>query len=401
MMGAAMARIGDRSLFPRLEPRAYLNHAAISPPSEAVVAVVDAVVSDYASLGVGAHLRWHEQRQRLRQKLAALIGASAESIGFAANTTRGVTDVALCFPWERGDRLLLVEGEFPANVTPWQRAAELFGLEVGWLPPLTDRSEGWLARLDRELEVPRSRLVAVSAVEFQTGMTMPLAEIGARCASHGAELFVDAIQACGVVPIDVGAARIDYLSCGSHKWLMGTEGAAFVYIAPSRVAAMRPHVAGWLSHDQALSFLFEGPGHLRYDRPIRQRADFIEGGMANTIGLAALEASLDLLLDLGIETIADHVQRYHDALEPLLAALGLTSLRSREPGRRSGILSFDPPPSVDVVALHHAIDPKRVSCATPDGKLRFSPHWPNALDEVPLVATEVAAALKRVAGDRA
>jgi selenocysteine lyase/cysteine desulfurase len=389
--------LGDRSLFPNLVTRAYLDHAAISPLSEPVRRAAHQVVDSFAERGVGAQLEWMEQQGRLRQKLASLIGAEPDSIAFVANTTRGVTDIALCIPWRAGDRVLLFKGEFPANVTPWQRAAELFGLEVIWLPcpSAHDEEAVWLDRVAHTLETSAPRVMAVSAVQFQTGLRMPLAALGGLCGRYGTELFVDAIQACGVVPIDVRRERIDYLACGSHKWLMGLEGVAFLYVAPERAGALVPRVAGWLSHDDALAFLFEGPGRLRYDRPIRRRADFVEGGMPNTTALAALEAAVDLLLQIGIENIRAHVGRYLDALEPELTGLGLSSCRARELARRSGIASFAAPADIDVIALHRAIDRRIVSCTTPDGLLRFSPHWPNALEEVPLVVAEIAAALER------
>src|SRR5262249_23746453 len=164
----------------------------------------------------------------------------------------------------------LFEGEFPANVTPWQRAAELFGLSIAWIPlsAFAASEEEGLALLTRELE-RGVRLVAVSAGEFQTGLRMPVEAMAALCHAAGAEIFVDAVQCCGAVPLDAGAAGIDYLASGSHKWLMGLEGAGFLYVSPDRVDALRPNVAGWLSHEDPLDFLFRGPGLLRYDRPIK------------------------------------------------------------------------------------------------------------------------------------
>ncbi len=106
------------------------------------------------------------------------------------------------------------------------------------------------------------RLVAVSAVQFQTGLSMPLAEIGALCRAHGAELCVDAVQAVGVVPMDVEALGLDYLACGAHKWLLGLEATGFLYVRRERQPSLRPALAGWLSHEDAVSFLLEGPGKL-------------------------------------------------------------------------------------------------------------------------------------------
>lgn len=377
------ARLGDRDLFPLLEAMIYLNHAGISPASVAIRVAVKALLADYERLGAQAFVPWHAQRARLKEKLAGLIGAKADDLALTGSTTRGVVDVALCFPWRRGDRVIVFEGEFPANVTPWQRAAVMFDLDVVSLP-LADYAESdgpGLARLEAEL-ARGIRLVAVSAVQFQTGLRMPLGAMSALAHARGAEIFVDGVQACGVVPIDVAALGVDYLACGSHKWLMGLEGAGLLYVSPARAPSLRQNIAGWMSHEDGLSFLFEGPGHLRYDRPIRERPDFLEIGNLSAASFAALEASLDRILEIGVPEIHAHVNRYHDALEPGLIERGFRSLRAAEPERRSGILGVIPPDGVSVVALYQALGARGIACAIPDGVLRFAPHWPNNVDEV-------------------
>jgi selenocysteine lyase/cysteine desulfurase len=194
------------------------------------------------------------------------------------------------------------------------------------------------------------------------------------------------------VPLDVRTAAIDYLSVGGHKWMMGCEGLGFLYVRPERLAELRPRVAGWLSHEDGLRFLLEGSGHLRYDRPIRRTADFVEGGAANTVGCAALEAALALIAQLGPDKIFAHVQAYLDLLEAGLIARGFVSLRSRDPAARSCILSVLPPNPGDVLGLQRELAEGGVACSTPDGLLRFAPHWPNHIDEVPLVLAAVDAA---------
>lgn len=391
--------LGDRTLFPALDSRAYLNHAAISPPSSRVQAAVATLVNDYAAKGLGALHRWLDQRENLRNQLATLIGSSPEEIGYVANTTAGVRAAALCIPWQAGDRVVLLEGEFPANITPWQQAAAQHELQLAWLDAndFHGASGTGLEKLEVELRAG-ARLVAVSAVQFQTGLHMPLVEIGELCRRYGAELFVDAIQACGAVPIDVEAAQIDYLSCGSHKWLMGLEGVAFLYVRQQAAEKLRPVVAGWLSHEDGLRFLFEGKGHLRYDRPVRRRADLVEGGAAPGALLAALEAGLEPIAALGVANVFEHLQAYLEPLERGLVDRGFTSLRSPVASQRSGILSVDPPSDIDLLRLHEALGERNIHVSTPDGRLRFAPHWPNAHAEVPVVldaVDEVMADLRR------
>lgn len=392
------SRLGDRAGFPRLAARSYLAHCAISPVSDAVQAAVDAVMDAYARDGVRTVGRWLAQRNELRAALARLIGAGSDDIGLVASTTLGVIDVAHAIPWRAGDRVVVFAGEFPTNVTPWRQAAATFGLQVETLP-LTgfglpgDPDGDGLARLEATLR-RGARLVAVSGVQFQTGLAMPLAEMARLCHAHGAELFVDAIQAVGVVPLDVAALGVDYLACGSHKWLMGTEGCGFVYVAPSRAPALVPRLAGWLSHEDPVGFLFGGP--VDYDRPFRARADVFEVGAANVAGFAALGAAIAPLAEIGVDAIFGHVQAWHDAIEPRLVDRGFRSLRSLRDDRRSGILSVRPPPGVDPQALVAALGTRGVTVSAPEGCVRLAPHWPNALDEVDVVTETVDAALAAV-----
>jgi selenocysteine lyase/cysteine desulfurase len=387
------ARLGDRSLFPRLEPRAYLNHAGVSPPSEPVRLAAHAAVDDFARRGGAAVGAAVEARRRLRGRVAELLGARPDDVALTSNTTAGIQAVALDFPWRPGDRVVLLDGEFPANVTPWQQAAATFGLEIAWVPVaafLRSTDEG-LACLEAELR-RGARLVAVSAVQFRSGLRMPVAAMAARCAAAGAEIFVDAVQAAGCVPIDVRG--VDYLAAGAHKWLMGILGAGFLYVRPGRAEALVPRTAGWLSHEDPVRFLVEGPGQVRYDRPIRRRADLVEAGGLPEASLAALLASLEILLGLGVPSIERHVEGYLDALEPGLVARGFRSLRAPQPARRSGILAVEPPPGTSTARISAGLAERGVACATPDGALRFSPHWPNAVEEVPEVLEAVDGALR-------
>ncbi len=388
------ARLGDRRLFPDLAVPVYVNHAAISPPSLAVRAAVQAVTDDYAALGSRAFLPWIGQRERLRGRLARLFGGGAEGWVLSPGTTRGLLDVATCLRWQPKDRILLFSGEFPANITPWQRAAQTWKLGIDTLPltGFDDGSGAGLSRVERALQAGNLRLVAVSAVQFQTGLRMPLAELGQLCRRHGALLCVDGIQAAGAVPIDVDASGIDFFAAGTHKWAMGMDGAGFLYISPRGLAALSPRIAGWLSHEEGLRFLFEGEGHLRTDRPIRARADFLEVGAWNTMGFAALEAGLSLIESIGIPAIHAHVNGILDAIEAPLLAAGFISARARDANARSCTLSLKPPPGIDITQVEGRMWDRGVAASIPDGWLRISPHWPNGLDQVPQILDAVLAA---------
>jgi len=386
-------KLGDRSLFPSLEGAAYLAHAAISPLSEPVCARIADVTRDYSRGGMAGFLRWAPRLREVRRDLASLISAEPDEIAFVANTTQGVIDVAFGVPWREGDRVVLFEGEFPANVTPWQRAAEEFRLDLIWLPlsPFHRSAGEGLAELERALE-RGVRVVAVSAVQYKTGLRMPLAEMAALCHEYDAEIFVDAIQALGATPVDVSWG-IDYLSSGSHKHLMGAEGAGFLYVADRCAASLRPRLAGWLGHEDPVAFLTGDEPQLRYDNPLKLGAQALEIGTSNVMGLAGLGVSLELLSRLGVPAIHSHVQVYLDRLEIGLAERGFESRRSNDPSLRSTLLAVAVPSDVRLSKLAAALRDRGVICNTPDGLMRFAPHWPNSHDEVPVVLDAVDEAL--------
>jgi selenocysteine lyase/cysteine desulfurase len=363
--------------------KSYLAYAAVAPPSERIRRAIDETLDLYSERGPSAFHVLVAQRERLRQNLARLLGTRAERLAFVSSTTLGISDLALCMPWKRGERVLLFEGEFPANVTPWQRAAELFGLETRFLSVADAGAdpEAFLRRFELALR-EGVRLVAVSAVQFQTGLRMPLAGMAALCREHGAELAVDAIQACGVIPLDVEALDLDYLVCGAHKWMLGVEGAGFVYAREGCARALVPRTAGWLSHERPLGFLLGDPGELRPDRAIRADIQFLEKSSMSSLGLAALAASVEHLLEQTPAKIFAHVSRYLDVLEAGLAARGLTLLRSPLPACRSAILSFVPPTGVGALAIATGLAARGVTASTPDGLVRFAPHYQNSVNEI-------------------
>jgi selenocysteine lyase/cysteine desulfurase len=294
--------------------------------------------------------------------------------------------------------VVLFDGEFPANVTPWQRAAEEFGLELCWLSlDAFHRSvlQGLTALesiLDRGV-----RVVAVSAVQYKTGLRMPLEEMAALCHVYGAEIFVDAIQGLGATPLDVSWG-IDYLSSGSHKHLMGPEGAGFLYVAERCSGTLEPRLAGWLGHENSVAFLMGDEPRLRYDNPLQRGAPALEIGTSNVIGLAGLGASLELLAQLSVPAIHSHVNAYLDALEAGLITRGFHSRRANAPELRSTLLSMAVPGDVRLSKLAAALRERGVVCNTPDGLMRFAPHWPNAHDEVPEVLDAVDEALAELRG---
>ncbi|MEM6954776.1 MAG: aminotransferase class V-fold PLP-dependent enzyme [Myxococcota bacterium] len=371
---AARATFGDRTLFPAFADGAFFNHAAISVPSSAVREQVSAFLEDYTHGGVRGFKAWLPQKARFKEKLAAFVGAHATDLAFVNNTTTGISNIALSYPWKAGDRILLFRGDFPANVTPWQQAARAFGAEIVWsdVDAFHESYDAGMAAFRVALKQHRPRLVATSFVRFQTGLRLPVHAMAHACHAADAEIFVDGIQGIGAVPFEVG--ELDYVAWGGHKWMMGLEGLGYLYVSPKRMAALIPRVAGWLSHESALDFLFLGEGHLKHDLPIRKEASAFELGASAGICAAGSEAALDLIQQLDAHALFDHLQSINDALEAAALTAGLTSERHADPRLRSGSLCLrtSAAPVADIAA---AFDAEGIRITTPDGRLRLSPHW--------------------------
>lgn len=382
------AELGDRGLFPDLRVVAYLNHAAISPLSRPAREAAERAIADSAREGSVAFAERLLERQQLRADLARLMGAHTGEIALVPSTLYGLAALATSLPWRRGARVIVFEGEYPTNVSVWQRACLQHGLTLVMLP-VADfaRPEGPdLGALERELRHGDVQLCAASAVQFQTGLHMPLQRMAALCHAHGAQLAVDAVQALGSVPFDVKALDVDYAAAGSHKWLMGSDGAGVLYIKAEHLPQLTPAFTGAFSHMDA-ELMFAQPGQLRYDRPLLREARLFEGGMLSSISLSTLSASVPILLSLGIARIHEHVNAYIDALEAGLVTRSFRSLRMPDRARRSCTLGVLMPPTAAFAAsrLAHELTIRGVVCSSPDGVLRFAPHFANGLHEVPQV----------------
>jgi selenocysteine lyase/cysteine desulfurase len=371
--------MGDPTLFPDLTVPAYLNHAAVGPLARPTLVALQTAAAAQATHGLGAFPGWLAGLEEARAAAAALVGGRADQVALVHSTGEAITAVALGLDWRPRDRVVLLRGEFPTNILPWLRAAELFNLDVVWLDAADFHGPSGRG-LQAAAEALRggARLVAVSAVQFQTGLRMPLRELADLAHATGAELAVDAIQALGAV--DMASTGADWIAAGGHKWLMAPAGTGLLWGSDAAWGRYQPRLAGWLSVAHAFDLLSGPPGLLRYDKaPLRGPAS-VEGSNRNHPGFTALAAALRLA-GTPSATFA-HVQPLLDRVEDHLLARGWRSERSPVLTQRSCILAATPPAGVDLAATVRALADAGVSVTTPDGRLRVSPSWPSTHADV-------------------
>lgn len=351
--------------FPILKQGLYANHAAMAPWPIVATRAVKEFAEENSLHGPKKYARWLLRESCLRQNLARLINAvSADDIALLKNTTEGICTVANGIDWQAGDNLLLPKGEFPSNRLPWL-ALQRLGVEIREVDIRAnlEPEQALLARMDK-----RTRLLAVSAVQWNDGLRLRLQTLGAACRQNDILFFVDAIQQLGAIQLDVEACGIDFLAADGHKWLLAPEGIAVFYCREGIRDQLRLTQHGWRMLDDPYKFN-------RDDWEPSKTAVRFEAGSPNILGQTALHASVALLQDVGMQHVENYISANSLALSDGLSLMpGLELLRSFDPLRVSGIVSFKVP-SMNLARLHKELTDRQLVCAIRGDAIRLSPHF--------------------------
>jgi selenocysteine lyase/cysteine desulfurase len=366
-----------RAEFPSAARLVHMNHAGISPLPRRVAAAIRTFADEATLLDGAVYKAWERRAQSVRAAAARLVGATADEIAFVRNTSEGLSLVASGLPWQAGDNVVAVADEFPSNVYPWFGLRRL-GVETRLLarPHLRFSAGDVAAVIDA-----RTRVVAVSAVDWQSGFRADLAALGELCHACGVVFVVDGIQAVGALQTDVAACGIDVLAAGGHKWLLAPEGCGLLFVSERVVERIHPVLLGWNSVTNAGSYL---PYHFE----LRRDAARLEPGSAPHLGILALGAALDLLLEVGRAAIEARVLEITDQLAEGLRRIGATILSPRSGPERSAILTFA---LGDAADLCRALLDAGIIVRQRLGGIRLAPHFYNDADDVARVLDAVAA----------
>lgn len=361
-----------RNEFPIADQYAYLNHAAHSPLPLAVARRMLEVLRYRQTRSV--QMEDEEALQgEYRQAAAGLINASPEEIAFVHSTSEGLNIAAQGLPLAEGDEVLLCDMEFPSNVYPWLNLQRR-GVAVRILP---QRQGG----LDRDLLAEsvsgRTKVIAVSSVQFLTGHRTDLEAISAFCRQHGLILVVDAMQSLGVLSLDVRKTPIDILAAGASKWLLGPEGAGIFYARRELIEVMWPPFVGAIS-------VAGYRDYLNYELTPRPGAARYEIGTPNLPGLAGLSAAIGLLLEHGVDQIEARVLPLTQRLIDGLRSLNVEILSNLDPRHRSSIVTFA---VADAQEVHRRLTWEKIIISLrrdAEGRpyLRVSPHAYNSEEEI-------------------
>ncbi len=359
-----------RQEFPVVQNCTYLNHAAVGTLPARARDAVRAYVADFNEYAASHYRNWEAAIETTRSRSARLINATPEQIAFVKNTTEGLCFAANGIDWRSGDNVVLNDLEFPSNVFPWLNLTRN-GVETRMVKSV----EGRLS-VDSIAEMidARTRVVSISHVEYGNGFRNDIAAIGALCRERGVCFVVDAIQSLGQTPVDVAEMSIDILTADGHKWLLSPEGIGIFYCAPHMTERLRLYEVGWNS-------VADAGNYDAYDPTPAPTARRFECGSHKTLGIHALGASLDLLLEVGIETVQKRLRALTDLLVDALRDTGYRVLSPRGESEWSGIVTFNSTVH-ESEDLHRTLRSRQIIGARRGGGIRISPHFYNTEEEV-------------------
>lgn len=315
--------------FPLSAETLYFSHASISPLPQRTVTKVQWAAERLAE---NPMRHWitdgRPMFKAFGEQLAAYINAaSPDEVVPSFNTSFGVNSIAQALPLERGDNLVFCDLEFPSNAYPWM-SREREGIEIRKVPAVNGGMT--LETLAKAVD-ERTKLVAVSAVQFFSGHRSDLAALGAFCRERGIWFFVDAIQAIGHIKIDVQAMQIDMLAAGGQKSLMAPPGTGFLYVREAVAEQLIPRL---IFSDATRNWEF----WLDYDLTPLPGAARFHSSTPNLIGMFGLLESLSLINELGIEAIDQHTTALAAEAIERVAKLGYQPITPRE--EHSAIVTF-------------------------------------------------------------
>jgi selenocysteine lyase/cysteine desulfurase len=356
-----------KSFFQLDEHIIHLNHAAVAPWPVVTRDTIIEFAKENAAVGSQHYDKWLQTEHDLKQKLARLINARwTDEIALLKNTSEGLSLIAQGLSFEQGDNIVIPAEEFPSNKVVWQALTDE-GVECRMVE-IQDSDDPEQVLIDAMDE--RTRLLSCSSVQFARGLRLDLDRIGESCRANGTLFCVDAIQSLGAISFDVESCQADFVVADGHKWMCAPEGTALFFCRKEIQGRLSLRQHGWHMLKDAFDFT-------RSDAAIRvaDSAQRFECGSPNMMGIAALDASLGLLLDIGIDTIESGVIDNANYLFTELACRpDLRVLTKDSPDRFAGIVTFEKK-HADNTRLYQVLQESNVLCANRGGGIRFSPHF--------------------------
>ncbi len=324
-----------RNDFIGLDRRVFFNNASYAPLLKCVKTAIDDYLAKISNLDVGdAEAKVH--LDSIRSDAARLIGATPDEIAFSTNTSWGLNLAVLGLDWQPGDEILIPDNEFPSVPYPF-RVLEEQGVVIKYIP-----TPNGCFSFDEmvKLVTPRTRVLAISFVQYYNGYRNDLEQLGEFCRQRDIFFIVDAMQGLGACPLDVKKCQIDLLAAGGQKWLLSPLGSGFFYVSKTAKRPLRSFSTGWLGVDWKLVYTdLRHFGREPFDDARRYNL-----GTYPYIQLWGMAAALKYIVGVGVEKIFAHNSALIDRLFKFISSDDYYRVNgSTEQRHRSQIVSIGSP----------------------------------------------------------
>jgi selenocysteine lyase/cysteine desulfurase len=358
-----------RDEFPVARNKIFLAHAGDCPVPRRVADAI-ARYAEQSSSGDQEAIIYPAILDRGRQLASQLLTCQPEEVAFVGPTSLALSFVASGLKFRKTDNVLIYFDDYPSNVYPWMALAEQ-GVEVRLM---NTRGLGVIRPIDVLGQVDENtRLVALATCHFISGYRVDIHAIGRALRERNILFCLDAIQTLGAFPTTVES--VDFLAADAHKWLLGPCGAGLMYVRRELQEALNPPIYGWNN--------VRCPDFVAQEQiALRRGAQKYEAGTYNLLGLVGLLAAIELLLEVGVDNIANELLRKRAWLVSALQAKGCSVLNAHAPpGAAGGILSFLRP-GLDIAALHTKLLQAGIVTSLRTDRagqkyIRLSPHFYN------------------------
>lgn len=350
-----------RSEFPTLAEWTYLNTATFGQTPRCALEAATAHFARRNRLACTDFIGWFDDMDHIREQAAQLVHAQASDIAFVVNASTALSLLLGSLDWKTGDQIVTLEDEFPNH---YYYAADLRRKGVEFVETSLERFYDAIT--------PRTRVVAISTVNYSTGLRPPVAEISEFLRRRGILFYLDGTQSLGALQMDLSRVHVDLFSVDAYKWLLSPNGAGFMCVHPELRARLAPSVIGWRS-DRG----WREPDNLHHGAPeFKTEAEKYEGGMLPFTVLYAMGAVIGRMLEIGPEVIESRVMELTEKTRAVLREAGADLLSDHAPHYDSSIIAarFE---GRDPSALVRDLKARRVLVAARHGNLRVSPHFYN------------------------
>lgn len=359
-----------RGDFPDFAPTVYLDCAYQGPFPRAAIARIQRAIELKSHPERLGSREYFDLPERVRARLANLIGAGPAEIALTNSVTQGIGIVSAGLDLGSGDEVVVASSNFPSNLYSWLHLRRR-GVCIQVVKPVCGR-----VRVEdvKAALTPRTRVLALDWVAYSDGVAIDLAAMGELAHRQGSIFVVDGTQGAGAIELNLRGLPVDVFAVAAYKWLLGPYGTGFVYLDPNVRDRLELEVINWLSVEGSENF--EDLPSDQFTLPKAARV-FDVPETANFLNLYALEASLEYLEGVGVRRISEHCARVLDRLEEGLRQQGHAVIRGARSECRSAIVGFRGESIEVTVALHQKLRANHLAVSLRNGIIRVSPHLYN------------------------